>query len=218
MKEQKNALISMLAFGAIFFFASCNSTDYNNSEVAPPVNDSAVKKEPLMGDTGTGNHINMADSVSNKMIDSTSALPAKDTSTKVLQIKKAKKGKVSIALPAVKPATGAMNMDKEGYYSNVEILPSFPGGQKALETFFEDNIVYPEVASDNGTEGTVTLNFIVDERGKVFNPVIAGKKIGDGIDEEALRVFNKLPVWTAGKIKGNNVKTRYSLPIRFRIN
>ena len=131
--------------------------------------------------------------------------------------KKGKKGKVIIGMDNIK-GTGDMNMDKEGYYNSTEILPAFPGGQKALEHFFEENIQYPETATENNAEGTVNLTFAVDETGKVYAPKVISKNIGYGIEPEALRVFDKMPKWTPGKIKGKNVKTKYTLPIKFQLD
>ena len=144
-----------------------------------------------------------------------------DTAMKILMAKpdpakKGKKGKVSVAINEMK-SNGKMEMDKEGFYANTEILPAFPGGQKALESFFEKNVEYPAEATDNGVEGTVDLNFAVDEKGKVYAPKIASDAIGYGIEKEALRVFAKMPVWTPGKIKGKNVKTKYTLPVKFQL-
>ena len=130
--------------------------------------------------------------------------------------KKGKKGKVSIAAMETKN-NGSMEADKEGFYANTEVLPAFPGGQKALENFFEKNIEYPADATDNGVEGTVDLNFAVDEKGKVYAPKVTNDAIGYGIEKEALRVFAKMPTWTPGKIKGKNVKTKYTLPIKFQL-
>ncbi len=130
--------------------------------------------------------------------------------------KKGKKGKVIIVMDNIK-GTGDMNMDKEGYYNSTEILPAFPGGQKALANFFEKNIQYPQDATDNGVEGNVKINFAVDENGKVYAPKIISDNIGYGIEKEALRAFSKMPAWTPGKIKGRNVKTRFTLPITFQL-
>ena len=130
--------------------------------------------------------------------------------------KKGKKGKVTIALNDTKGAVD-MNVDKEGFYANTEILPGFPGGQKALANFFDKNIQYPQDATDNGIEGTVKMNFAVDEKGKVFATKLLSDNIGYGIEVEALRVFDKMPAWTPGKIKGRNVKTRVTLPITFTL-
>jgi protein TonB len=110
-----------------------------------------------------------------------------------------------------------MNKDKEGYYSSVEVLPMFPGGQHALDNFINSNIEYPETANENGIEGKVTVNFAVDEMGKVSNPKITGKPLGYGLEEELLKAVNKMPTWTPGTIKGKNVKTYYTLPVNFML-
>jgi len=140
---------------------------------------------------------------------------AKTSMAKPDPSKKGKKGKVSVTMATA--GTGEMTPDKEGYYANTEVLPGFPGGQKALEKYFADNIQYPAEASDNGVEGKVDINFAVDETGKVYSPKVVSSKIGYGVEEEALRVFNNMPKWTPGKIKGKNVKTRFTLPVRFQL-
>lgn len=110
-----------------------------------------------------------------------------------------------------------MNADKAGYYSSVEVLPMFPGGQNALDNFINTTIEYPENASNNSIEGKVTVNFAVDEMGKVSNPKIVGKPLGYGLEEEVLKAVSKMPTWTPGVIKGKNVKTYYILPVNFRL-
>ncbi len=174
------------------------------------------------------NSVNMSKATDSSMMTKTDTVkiaPANvDTagiSKKVVMVnpdptKKGKKGKVSISLNNTK-GVGAMNVDKDGFYENTEILPGFPGGQKALANFFEKNIAYPQDATDNGIEGTVKMNFAVDEKGKVFAPKLLNDNIGYGIETEALRVFNKMPAWTPGKIKGRNVKTKITLPITFAL-
>ena len=205
-------LTPALALG--LFFASCASKDTN-----PPTTyghggtDTGMVHE---ADRSDHNPIPPADS-SSQLQRHTDSMGVHADTTGSSSGKQVKKRKVSIMAPAKNSNTAAMEADQEGFYKNTEILPAFPGGQKALERFFEDNIVYPETASENGTEGTVQLSFAVDENGKVFNPVLSGNRVGDGIDEEALRVFKKMPTWTPGRIKGKNVKTRYTLPVTFQV-
>lgn len=112
----------------------------------------------------------------------------------------------------------AIEMDKEGIYTRTEVRPSYPGGEKALAKFIQENIMYPEEAIENGVEGTVGIVFAVDERGKVYTPRIMGEKEGYGLDEAAINVVSKMPTWNPGQIKGVNVKSYYTLPITFRIN
>jgi len=130
--------------------------------------------------------------------------------------KKGHKGSVRVAIYG-KNFKERMEADKNGVYNYAEILPSYPGGQKELDKFVQDNIQYPQDAIDNGVEGTVTVKFAVDESGKVYSPQLANEKLGYGLDEEALSVINKMPKWSPGRIKGKNVKTYYDLPITFAL-
>ncbi len=129
--------------------------------------------------------------------------------------KKGKKGKVAISESNMSKATGKMEADNNGVYGNVEVMPSFPGGFKGLQHFFDDNLQYPETASSEGVEGTVNISFVVDEKGKLTSPEIVGERQGYGLDEEALRVVKKMPAWNPGRLKGNNVKTKFTLPVKF---
>ncbi|HMJ47174.1 MAG TPA: energy transducer TonB [Ferruginibacter sp.] len=131
--------------------------------------------------------------------------------------KKGMKGKVMVTPSPVAKATANMEMDNTGVYDNVEYIPSFPGGSKGLQSYFDKNLVYPDEATNEGVEGTVNVTFVVDENGKLSSPQVNGNKLGYGLEEEAIRVVSKMPVWTPGKLKGQNVKTRYTLPITFQL-
>ena len=129
--------------------------------------------------------------------------------------KKGMKGKVVVNAPA-KP-TGTMEADNRGVYTNVEYVPMFPGGNKGLQSYFDKSIQYPEEASSEGVEGVVNVTFVVDENGKLSGLTTQGQKLGYGLEEEALRVVKAMPSWTPGRLKGNNVKTKYTLPVRFEL-
>jgi len=111
-----------------------------------------------------------------------------------------------------------MTRDKEGVYNRTEPMPEFPGGQPALSAYVENHLNYPQQAVDDNKTGTVRVSFIVDETGKIINPHIVGNnKVGDGLDEEAVKVVKNMPAWKPGKVKGKNVKTRLELPITFQL-
>lgn len=129
--------------------------------------------------------------------------------------KKGMKGKVTV-MESPK-MSGAMEADKSGTYTNVEVYPSFPGGSKGLQSYFDKNLQYPADASNDGVEGTVNILFTVDETGKLSNAHVSGNKLGYGLDEEALRVVNSMPAWNPGKLKGKNVKTKFTLPVSFQL-
>ena len=131
--------------------------------------------------------------------------------------------KDSAVVTEKKPARGkaSVDMSTTSASSNknvsAQVMPSYPGGEQSLEKFVEDNLQYPQEALDNGIEGRVLVTFDVDENGKIFRPSIASEKIGYGLEEEALRVIKSMPQWNPGKLKGKNVKTKFTLPIIYQI-
>ena len=99
---------------------------------------------------------------------------------------------------------------QDDFFVVVEQMPQLIGGVASLQK----KVRYPEMARRAAIEGRVTIQFIVNEQGKVENPrVIRG--IGGGCDEEALKA-----VMTArfkpGMQRGRPVRVQYSLPIVFR--
>ena len=109
-------------------------------------------------------------------------------------------------------------MDKDGIYSNTDVLPEYPGGKQAIQKYIEENINYPQAAVDDDVEGTVQVSFAIDENGNVYKATAAGKGIGYGLEQEALRVVKKMPKWKPGMVNGKKVKTRLSLPVVFLIS
>lgn len=106
-------------------------------------------------------------------------------------------------------------------YNKAEVDPSFRGGEKALMTYLRDNLRYPKAAEDKGIEGTVFVNFIVDEKGFV-REVMASDVIGDDADQlltnEAVRVVTSMPAWVAGRQHGKDVDVNFSIPITFELS
>lgn len=208
----KKALLSMAVVSGIFI-VGCNNSDYNKKGETTQMGE----KDTMMvnHDTAINNsNMEMRKDTATTLSNTAGKVPMADPAG----VKTVKRGKVSIVMAEAVPDKNiAMEKDKEGYYKNTEVLPAFPGGQKALERFFENNVQYPEQATQNDVQGVVKLIFSVDENGKIYQPVTVGDKVGYGIEEEAIRVFNKMPAWTPGKIKGKNVKTRFTLPIRFQL-
>jgi len=127
-----------------------------------------------------------------------------------------KKGRTTVNLS--KANTNKIIKDNSGVYDHPEVMPQFPGGQKALGDYVNDHLEYPQQAIDNNTGGMIMVSFVVDEKGKVSHVKLLGdKKVGDGLDEQALKVVNNMPEWTPGKVHGRKVKTRLELPIAFQV-
>ena len=107
--------------------------------------------------------------------------------------------------------------DREIIRTFVEINPDFPGGQDALGKFLHDNVHYPRVAQENGIDGKVFVQFVVDWEGNIRDVKTVGAVKGGGLEEEAIRVVKKMPKWKPGKQNGQAVSVQFSLPISFTL-
>ena len=95
-------------------------------------------------------------------------------------------------------------------------LWEFPGGEKALFKYLQDNIKYPEVMREEGISGNVILTFEVDKEGKIKDIKVLKEVKGGGLlTKEAIRVVERMPSWKPGKQNGRPVRVQYNLPIRF---
>lgn len=104
----------------------------------------------------------------------------------------------------------------ERLFDVVEEMPMFPGGNAALMDFLANNIKYPQVAEENGIQGRVVLTFIVEPDGSLTEvKVVRGVDIA--LDKEAIRVVKSMPKWIPGKVGGQPVAVKYTLPITFHL-
>lgn len=97
-------------------------------------------------------------------------------------------------------------------------MPEFPGGQKALDNYVNDHINFPQDAIDKDAQGTVRISFVVDENGRITKAKLMNpERVGNGLDQEALRVVNNMPEWKPATLHGKKVKARLELPISFQV-
>jgi protein TonB len=99
---------------------------------------------------------------------------------------------------------------------DVSQMPEFPGGEEELLRYLAQNIQYPKRAVDGNTEGRVLLGFVVNKEGEIDDVKVI-RSIGDGCDEEAVRVIHKMPKWKPGKNNGRLVNVFYNLPVTFQL-
>ncbi len=98
----------------------------------------------------------------------------------------------------------------------VEQMPEFPGGQEAMFAYIGKELKYPKEAIDRGIEGAVFIQFVVERDGSIGEVKVL-RGIGGGCDEEAVRVVQGMPKWSPGKQSGKEVRTRFNLPIRYKL-
>ena len=117
----------------------------------------------------------------------------------------------------------------------------YPGGQAALMQYVAQNIRYPKIAAENGVQGRVLVQFVIEKDGSLsnFKVVKDAKPVSDGItvnaqgttaegndipkeaygalNIEAVRVIREMPNWIPAKQQGEAVRMKYTLPINFRL-
>ena len=116
----------------------------------------------------------------------------------------------------------------------VESMPRFPGcedldlaedekracSEKKLYDFLMKNMRYPMIARENGIEGMVYVQFVVEPDGSVSNVNVV-RDVGAGCGEEALRIvnlMNDMPErWRPGTQRNQPVRVLFTLPIRFQL-
>ncbi len=98
-----------------------------------------------------------------------------------------------------------------------EVMPSFPGGAKAMYKYIYTHIKYPVEARKNGIQGKVVIEFMVDEKG-VLSDFLVVSGIGGGCDEEAVRAITSMNTahrWIPATTNGEPVKAMFTLPVKF---
>jgi protein TonB len=131
---------------------------------------------------------------------------------------------VAVAQPDLNPNTAALpefkiEIDEE----DADVIHLFPETKaepiNGYEQFYKqlsENLKYPSKARHMGTQGKVFIEFVINEKGELSNLKVL-KGIGDGCDEEALRVL-RLTKWNPGKQRGRPVKVKMVQTIIFALN
>ena len=99
----------------------------------------------------------------------------------------------------------------------VETMPTFQGGDlNTFRNWVQSNVRFPQIALENGIQGTVVLSFVIEKDGSLTNIQVL-RTPDRSLSEEATRVLQKSPKWTPGKQRNQAVRVKYTLPIEFRI-
>lgn len=88
-----------------------------------------------------------------------------------------------------------------------------------FEQYVAQHLKYPEAAVQKKIEGDVIVAFNVETDGRITNAnIIAGKLLGHGMPQEALRLVSSMPKWTPAKMNGKLIRSTMTLTIKFKLN
>ena len=107
-------------------------------------------------------------------------------------------------------------VEEEQIFQIVEEPASFPGGIGECMKWLGKNIKYPTISQENGVQGRVIIQFVVNKDGSIVDAQVA-RGVDPYLDKEALRVVGQMPKWKPGKQRGKEVRVKYTLPVMFRL-
>lgn len=99
----------------------------------------------------------------------------------------------------------------------VDVQATFEGGMDAWYAYLNKNLKYPSQAKRMNIQGMVIVRFVVNTDGSIQDIELV-RTIGGGCDEVAKEVIQNSPNWIPGKINGRAVRSRMTMPIRFKLN
>jgi len=109
-----------------------------------------------------------------------------------------------------------VEVKEEEVFFVVEEMPGFNGGDVNTEfrKYVFANMKYPEVAAENGIQGKVYVQFVIEPDGRLSNVRVI-RSVDPVLDKEAIRVIESSPKWNPGKQRGKPVRVSYTFPITF---
>ena len=109
-----------------------------------------------------------------------------------------------------------VEVEEQQIFQVVEEMPEFPGGMAECMKWLGKNIKYPTISQENGVQGRVIIQFVVNRDGSIVDAQVA-RGVDPYLDKEALRVVGLMPKWKPGKQRGKEVRVKYTLPVMFRL-
>ena len=117
----------------------------------------------------------------------------------------------------IAPPVQVEEEDEEVVFMIVETMPEFPGGQQALFKYLSENVKYPAIAQENGIQGRVICQFVVNKDGAIVDVEVVRSGGDASLDKEAMRVIKSMPKWKPGMQRGKAVRVKYTVPVNFRL-
>ncbi len=108
-------------------------------------------------------------------------------------------------------------VEEDVVFQVVEQQPEFPGGLQALYKYLADNINYPRVSRENGSQGRVFIRFVVNTDGSIQDAEVIRSSGDVYLDREAVRVVSGMPKWSPGMQSGKAVRVYFTVPVLFKL-
>ena len=102
--------------------------------------------------------------------------------------------------------------------NTVEQKPTFNGRDaNEFSKWVNSQLVYPEIAKENGVEGRVILQFTIGKDGRLQDVKVL-RTPDESLAQEAVRVVSSSPKWEPGRQRDRAVKVSYTFPVIYRLS
>jgi len=98
-----------------------------------------------------------------------------------------------------------------------EVQAQFQGGMDAWYAYLRANLTYPKQPQRMGIEGTVFLRFVINTDGSIQDVEVV-RPVDPLLDKAALEVIQNSPKWKSALHHGRPVRSRMTIPIKFKLN
>ena len=107
--------------------------------------------------------------------------------------------------------------DDDRIYEMVEENAQFPGGDAECFKWLSEHIKYPSICQEQGVQGRVIVNFVVNKDGSIVD-VKTVRSPDPNLTKEAERVVKMMPKWKPARQGNKPVRSRFTLPVMFKLN
>ncbi|MBQ9523753.1 MAG: energy transducer TonB [Bacteroidaceae bacterium] len=109
------------------------------------------------------------------------------------------------------------NDDDDRIFETVEENAQFPGGDEACMKWLQDHIKYPQICIEQNVQGRVQVSFVVNRDGSIVDVKVL-RSPDPNLSKEAERVVKMMPKWKPAKQNNKTVRSRFNLPVNFRLS
>jgi TonB family protein len=111
----------------------------------------------------------------------------------------------------------AFNLSGKAIPIPIYKIAEFPGGNHSFNLYLTREIIYPEAAKRNRTQGNVLVSFYVETDGTIKDVEVL-RGIGDGCDEEAIRLIKLSPKWSPAILNNKLARMNYKWSVLFNLS
>lgn len=104
-------------------------------------------------------------------------------------------------------------------FYDCDVKPAFLGSsdpEQFMQKWVYTYLKYPQKAVENGIQGRVLVDFVIDEKGDVQD-VAVSRGVDPLLDEAAVKVISASPRWRPARHRGEKVKCSMSVYVEFRL-